>query len=232
MKWISSYLNDFFSLFFPDLCRACGKNLFKNENVICTDCIYHLPYTDFHLDEENKVTKQLFGRFPFESAAAFLYFKKGSRVQNLMHQLKYNHKPEVGLRIGEMYGYQLKKLEKYQRADLIIPVPLHASRMRKRGYNQSEHFGRGLSLQLGIECRSDILYRLVATSTQTRRSRFARYENMQEVFGVKHPELLTGKRVILVDDVITTGATIEACALTLQSMANVKISVLSIAFAD
>jgi len=231
MNTYYTYIEDFFSLFFPVLCPACGKNLFKNESILCTDCIYHLPYTNFHLEKDNHVARQLWGRIPFMGSASFLYFRKGSRVQNLMHQLKYNNKPEIGVKLGEMYGHVLQRSE-YNDTDIIIPVPLHPKRLKERGYNQSDHFARGLSNNLGIPLNTEILIRTIATGTQTKRSRFSRYENMKEVFEVRDPDKIAGKHILLVDDVITTGATIEACSLKLLEIPDTKISIVTIAFAD
>lgn len=231
MNAILRYAEDFLSLFFPELCSGCGKNLFKNEHLICTDCIYNLPYTDFHLDKDNRVARQLWGRIPFKQASAYLYFQKGLRVQNLMHQLKYNSKPEVAYKLGEMYGAKLLDSEMMQGIDAIVPVPLHPARFKKRGYNQSEHFAQGLSASLKIPVNSSLI-RSVHTQTQTRKSRFMRYENMKEVFDVAQRHNLENKHVLLVDDVITTGATIEACALELTKINGLTITIATIAFAN
>jgi ComF family protein len=232
MNKVYSYLDDFFALFFPALCPACQKNLFKNESVICTDCIYHLPYTNFHLEKDNRVARQLWGRISFDISSAFLYFHKGSRVQNLLHQLKYNGKPEIGVKLGEMYGQILAAAANYKAADFIIPVPLHPGKLKSRGYNQSEHFGKGLSNALGIPLLPNTLRQRISTGTQTKRSRFSRYENMKEVFEVTNPESITGKHVLLVDDVITTGATIEACGIKILEVPGTMISIITIAFTD
>ena len=125
-----SYVNDFIGLFFPELCAACGKNLFKNEEVICTNCIYHLPYTMHHLDPENRVAKQLWGRFSFKQAGAFVYFKKGNKVQHIMHQLKYNNRPETGVKMGKLYAAELKRSPIWIMPDAIIPVPLHPKKKK------------------------------------------------------------------------------------------------------
>ncbi|MGB4773883.1 MAG: ComF family protein [Daejeonella sp.] len=232
MNAISGYLQDFLALFFPELCVACNKNLFKNEDIICTNCIYNLPYTNFHHDDENKVSRQLWGRFPFVQAGAFLYFKKGNKVQNIMHQLKYNNKPETGFKIGELYGLELKRSATWQIPDLIIPVPLHDKKLKKRTYNQSEYIARGMSSALDIPVSLHNLLRVSNTETQTKKSRFARYENLKDAFKIKNPELLINKHILLVDDVITTGATLEACSLALLSLEHVKISIAAIAFAE
>lgn len=226
---VTAYAQDFFSLFFPELCSGCGKNLFKNESVICTDCIYHLPYTNFHLDNNNRVARQLWGRIPFELSCAYVYFHKGLRVQNLMHNLKYNNKPEVAFKLGELYAAQLSDNEVIQRISSIIPVPLHPARRRKRGYNQSEYFANGLAQVLKKPVNLN-LQREVFTETQTKKSRFVRYENMKDVFIVKNPESLENQHILLVDDVVTTGATLEACALALLKIKGVQISIAAIAF--
>jgi ComF family protein len=230
MKVVRTYLEDFFSLFFPVLCPGCGKSLFKNESVLCTDCIYHLPYTNFHLEKENRVARQLWGRIPFAGSASFLYFHKGSRVQNLMHQLKYNNRPDIGLKLGEMYGHALTTSD-YKKTDIIIPVPLHPHRLKERGYNQSDHFAKGLSNTLGIPLHTSLLKRNTATGTQTKRSRFSRYENMRDVFEVTDRDIIAGKHLLLVDDVITTGATVEACGIKLLEAPGTTISIATIAYA-
>jgi ComF family protein len=231
MNVIARYAEDFFSLFFPQLCAGCNKSLYRNETVICTDCIYHLPYTDFHLDSTNAVSQQLWGRITFQAAFAYLHFQKGLRVQNLIHQLKYNHKPEVAFRLGEMYGMQIKDTDAVRNLDVIIPVPLHPAKQKKRGYNQSEAFANGLAHSLKIPVNQD-LKRSVSTDTQTRKSRFVRYENMKHVFRLSPKSNLENKHVLLVDDVITTGATIEACGLELLKVDGVKMSIATIAFAN
>lgn len=232
MNIARSYLQDFWGLFFPELCTACGKNLFKNEQIICTSCIYHLPYTNFHLDNENRVARQLWGRFQFVQAVSYLYFQKGGKVQSIMHQLKYNNSPQTGFRIGELYGYDLKRSASWQEPDLIIPVPLHSKKQKKRGYNQSEHIANGLASVLNIPVILNNLQRSADTSTQTRKSRFARYENLKQAFISSNPKALNQKHILLVDDVITTGATLEACSLALLQIEGVRISIATIAFAE
>lgn len=232
MNVVYRYLSDFFSLFYPQLCGACGTNLVSNESVICSSCCYHLPETNFHLYADNRVAKQFWGRVPFLSCSAYLYFSKGSRVQRLMHQLKYNNKPEVGVKLGQMYGNQLKKNFTGALPDLLIPVPLHPAKQKKRGYNQSESFAQGLSASLGIPVDNKILQRSHFTETQTKKSRFNRYENMRDVFTVKDASVLEGKHVLLVDDIITTGATVESCANALLKVNSLTISIAAIAFTD
>lgn len=232
MKEILSYFNDLIALFFPELCAACGRNLFRNEHVICTNCIYHLPQTNFHSDPENKMARQLWGRFPFVQTIAFLYFRKGSRIQNLMHRLKYNKSQETGFRIGELYAYELQRSEIFKTADLIIPVPLHPAKFKKRGYNQSECIANGISSVLNIPISVNNLIRIENTETQTKKSRYARYENLVNAFYIKEKSEFIHKHIMLVDDVMTTGATLEACSIRLLEIEGTNISICTIAFTE
>jgi ComF family protein len=232
MKEILSYFNDLIALFFPELCAACGRNLYRNERVICTNCIYHLPLTNFHSDPENKMARQLWGRFPFVQTIAFLYFRKGSRIQNLMHQLKYKKNQETGIRLGELYAYDLKRSTIFKQADLIIPVPLHPSKLKKRGYNQSECIANGISSILNIPVSNNNLIRTENTETQTKKSRYARYENLINAFSIKDKSEFINQHIMLVDDVMTTGATLEACSILLQKIEGVRISICTIAYAE
>ncbi len=230
MNLSQTYFADFVSLIFPELCQACAKSLYRNEELICADCLYHLPYTDFHLQPDNAVAQQFWGRVPLEAAAAMLYFSKASRVQNLMHQLKYKNKPEVGVYLGKLTGKRLLENKIFSSADAIIPVPLHKQKLLKRGYNQSLSFAEGLAEKLSIPVSVDNLIRTTGTESQTKKSRTSRYENMKDVFSVKNPAHLNGKHILLVDDIITTGATLEACCNVLQKVSNVKISIAAIAY--
>ena len=207
-------LNDFFNLIFPKLCCACNTALLKNEHTICLNCIATLPKTNFHLDKDNPVSKVFWGRVKLEMATSFYLFGKKTRVQNLLHQLKYKGVKEVGAVVGQLMGIELKDSLHYKKIDVIVPVPLHHHKLKKRGYNQSEFIAVGLSDTMGIPINTNSLYRKEDSLTQTKKSRYKRWENVEEIFGLSN-ELLNGKRVLLVDDVITTGATIEACAQVL-----------------
>ncbi|MXV17363.1 ComF family protein [Pedobacter sp. HMF7056] len=211
---------------------ACRQPLYGGEAIICTDCVFHLPYTGFHHDPGNRMARQLWGRITFNAAAACLYFRKGARVQSLVHQLKYRRQPHIGNKIGELYGVSLCESESFKQAGLVVPVPLHPLKLRKRGYNQSAHFAEGLSHSMGIPVLCDNLVRVADRETQTRKSRFMRYENMKDVFMIRDPSLFAGKHILLADDVLTTGATIEACCLELMKVPGVTVSIVTIAFAD
>jgi ComF family protein len=229
---LSVLVQDFLGLFFPELCAACGKNLFRTEQEICSACMYRLPLTYFHQDPENRVARQFWGRIPLVQAGAFLYFNKGGRVQNLMHQLKYQKRQQVGEVLGKLYGEQLVQSTGFIRPDLIIPVPLHPKKLKIRGYNQSECIAKGLVKGLGTEISIRHLIRQVATETQTKKARFSRFENMKEAFELKDAADLNGKHILLVDDVLTTGATLEACAACLLKNSAIRLSIAVLAFAE
>ncbi|WP_374166926.1 ComF family protein [Arcticibacter sp. MXS-1] len=202
----------------------------KNETVVCTSCLFELPATRFHYDPENSLIRQFYGRFPFVFAIACFYYSEGSKVQRLIHKLKYKGKPEVGLWIGRWYGHQVADFIRKQKVDFIIPVPLHRDRLKKRGYNQSERIAAGLAQSLDCTVLTDCLIREIPTETQTRKSRQLRLDNMEHVFGLRQPERIAGRHILLVDDVVTSGATLEACALCLSAVPGVKVSVLAAAY--
>lgn len=229
MKFIT-YIKDFISLIYPQLCLACGQGLVTSENCICISCLYKLPYTNYHLEPENKVMKQFWGRVDVLAATAFLYFKKGSSVQKLMHQLKYHNQQEVGIVLGKLYGKNLMDIDVYSNADVIVPVPLHKTRFKKRGYNQSEQFALGLAEAMDIKVDTSILLRQYASETQVNKSRYNRYTNMADVFVASYQN--NYKKIILVDDTITTGATLEACTIALQKAGYTQINIVGIAFTE
>ncbi len=226
-----SYPGDFFSLIFPRICAACGNSLWRHEEGICRSCEFHLPKTNFHFGKENPVTRLFTGRVEIETGAAFLYFNKGSKVQRLVHQLKYKGRKDIGIFLGELYGQSLKYAPHFNSAGAIVPVPLHRKKYMQRGYNQSEQFAIGLAGAMGIPVQRHLLARTKATETQTRKSRFSRYQNVREIFAVNDPVSWTGQHLLLVDDVITTGATLEACIQALHGIPGVKVSVACIATA-
>ncbi|MCX6230687.1 MAG: phosphoribosyltransferase family protein [Bacteroidetes bacterium] len=227
-----SLFQDFFALIYPNNCMACGNNLFKNEHIICTSCLFHLPKTNYHLTTDNPISQAFWGRTNIDAAAAFYYFTKAGKVQHLVHQLKYKGKKEVGVYIGELYGKELIESSEFSKTEVIIPVPLHPKKEKKRGFNQSEVFASGLSVSMNVPLDTKTLIRTFASETQTRKTRFKRWENVKEIFSLQQAEKLENKHILLVDDVITTGATIEACANLLNTIKGVKINVASIAVAS
>jgi ComF family protein len=232
MQLVRTYLKDFVSLIFPDLCVACRAGLMANEDLLCTDCLYNLPFTNFHLQPDNIVARQFWGKLPIEGAYSLYYFNKGGNIQNMMHQFKYNGMHRIGNVLGNIAGKQLLQNEAFNSAEIIIPVPLHKKRLKERGYNQSASFANGLAQKISAKVDIDNLVRSVATKTQTHKSRFARFENMQEVFAVARPAELINKHVLLVDDIVTTGSTLEACGIELLKAPGLKLSIATIAYAE
>lgn len=223
-------VTDFIALLYPRYCFACNNGLVKGEEIICSRCMLELPRTNYHQVGNNALYKRLNGRIPLAHAFAFFHFRKGGKVQQLLHALKYHNHPEIGTTLGEVFGQELIQTHD-QMFDVIVPVPLHPTRKKKRGYNQSEEFAKGLSKSLHVPV-SDLLVRETKTESQTRKTKLKRWQNVNEVFQLKHDDSITGQRILLVDDVITTGATIEACAQALVSKACSTISIGCIAYAE
>lgn len=223
---------DLLSLLFPSLCSGCSNHLNQGESGICSSCLYRLPYTDHYLHKDNRVAKHFWGKVPFHAAMALLRYKKGSRVQRIIYNLKYGGRSDVGVKLGMMMAERLLISDFYRDAELIIPVPLHKSKERKRGYNQSAFIAEGLSAVLDIPVNKTALIRNIATESQTLKGRYSRYENMQCAFSVVKPGELRGKHILIVDDVITTGATITACAIELQRCGIRKLSIAVAACAE
>jgi ComF family protein len=231
MNYLYDLWDDFISLLFPRLCYACGNHLLRNENLICTECYVLIPRTNFHTEVNNPVEQLFWGRCLIEKAAAFSFYNKGSRIRNLIHNMKYKGIKEIGYELGKIYGLSLYASGFVEDIDLIIPVPLHPSKMRIRGFNQSEAISTGLAdstrLPIDIKC----LERSVISATQTRKSRYERWTNVEGIFRVTDPMLVEGKHILLVDDVITTGSTIESCTNELVKIDGVRVSVVALAFA-
>jgi ComF family protein len=220
------------NLFFPKVCYACNGILTDHEVHICTSCRHSLPVTNYHFEQDNKVDKVFFGRVKLEQATALLKFQKKGLVQGLLHNLKYKGHEKIGEFLGVWLGNELKQTEHYKTVDLVIPVPLHKKKLRKRGYNQVAKFGEEIAKALQIEYKDNVLVKKSSTKTQVFKSRFARWNNSNELFFLENKDLISGKHILLVDDIITTGATIEACSIALLKAKDVKISVATIAFVE
>lgn len=222
-------LGDFVGLFFPRYCRGCNDVLVSGEELICSGCMLEMPRSYYHLERENPFYNKFKGRIPVKYVMTLFKFVKGSRVQHLLHALKYKNLPEIGNTLGRIYGQDLLEANYKNEFDMIIPVPLHGSRRRKRGYNQSEEFGKGMAEILEIPCSDKWMKRAMKTTTQTRKSRLKRWENVSEVFQVIYPESIKNQRILLVDDVVTTGATLEACGQVLIDAGCKELSIACIA---
>ena len=226
-----NWLDDLLWLVYPEICAACDKPLRTGEKCICTSCRFHLPKTEFHNEPENPMARHFWGKVKVEAAASYLHFTKGEKVQHLVHQLKYRSRQDIGVFIGELYGYDLKKSDVFSTVDVIVPVPLHPKKFRKRGYNQSACICEGLSRSMGVPFDVQSLLRTTATETQTRKHRFERYENVNRVFTLHHPEKFRDRHILLVDDVVTTGSTLVASAEALLDVPGTRVSIATIAYA-
>ena len=231
MNWLYNLWDDFISLLFPRLCYACGNQLMRNENLICTECFVVIPRTNYHFIEDNPVAQLFWGRCLIEKAAAFSYYNKGSRIRKLIHNMKYNGIREIGYDLGRLSGLSLKTSGFINDIDIIIPVPLHPVKKRIRGFNQSETISMGIAdaTHLPVDLKS--LARVLVSATQTKRSRYERWTNVEGIFQVLDSQTIMGKHVLLVDDVITTGSTIESCTNELLKIEGVKVSAVALAFA-
>ncbi len=217
---MKTIVNDFISLFFPNYCYICGNTLMKNEEYICLQCMINLPKTNFHLQDENPLSLLFLGKVSINAVTAYYYFKKGNITQTLIHQLKYKGCKEIGFFCGYLLGTDLMKSDVFKSVDVVIPIPLHHNKLKKRGYNQSEEIAKGVAYALQKELDIYSFIRNVETATQTKKTLFNRWRNTSEIFKVQHPEQLKSKHILLIDDVITTGSTLESAATTLLSTCN------------
>jgi len=223
--------DDLISLFYPRLCAGCNTPLVKGEEVLCLNCLADLPRTNYHLYLENPVFQIFIGRTKIQLATSFCHFDKGGRLQHLLHQLKYKGNCRVGQKLGTLLGADLIQNTLYQDIDAIIPVPLHPKKEKKRGFNQSAEIGKGLSESMCRPLIEGNLVRAINVASQTRKGRFERWENVSGIFRTKDGVGLTGKHLLLVDDVVTTGATLEACCEPLLAIPGVRVSIATLACA-
>lgn len=216
-------------LLFPKVCLGCDSFLESNEAVICTSCRHDLSLTNYHLDSENELIKKFYGRIDLQFASSMMYYHKSGIVHELIHNLKYYKHQEIGTFLGNWYAEDLRNLEITKTFDVIIPVPLHKKRLRKRGYNQVETFGKTLSEKLKIPYDDTILVRKIHSKTQTKKNFSGRTDVKLDIFDVAFTEENYGKHFLLIDDVITTGSTLEACARAVLKIPEAKLSIVSMA---
>jgi len=221
---------NFVQLFFPQLCRMCKAILVRHESLFCSNCLFYLPPTNYHLISDDPVSRKFYGIVPIRNAMAMYRFKKGGKIQHMLHHLKYDNMTQIGEVLGKRYGMMLR--EANLQFDLVIPVPLHKDRLKERGYNQSQSFADGLADALSIKCNSTCIIRQKKTETQVQKTKQARWDNLQGAFQVISPDVIHGKKILLVDDVITTGATLSTCAISLLSEGAEEVSVATIAVAE
>ena len=224
MNIFSSFINTLY----PDLCKSCSTPMSIGEKTICTSCRHKLPQTDYHLYKNNEIEKIFYGRSKIQFASSFLFFQKNGLTQNLIHNLKYKGHQEIGTLVGNWYGAKIKK-DNNLFFDYVVAVPLHRHKEIKRGYNQVDTFGKALANVFNAKYSKDNLVRIYKSETQTKKSRFARWLNVKEIFNLNNVELFRNKRVLLIDDVVTTGATLDACCNELSKTSGIKISIVTIA---
>ncbi|WKD85137.1 Amidophosphoribosyltransferase [Polaribacter huanghezhanensis] len=227
-----NYLQDLVHLFFPKICITCESKLLQSEKIICTLCRHDLPIICYKDYKDNKITKAFYGRIPIEKASSFLFYRKEGKTKDLIHALKYKGNQEVGVFIGDWLGNILKDSNEFADIDCIIPVPLHPKKLKKRGYNQLTTFGLSLSKHLEKPYLEDVLIRTSASKTQTFKQRFERFSNNDTKFSVPNSSTLKNKHILLIDDVITTGATLESCCKELLIAENSKISIVTMAYTE
>lgn len=232
MNKLSQGISDVLEMIFPSLCTTCGERLATQEKYICFHCWHDLPVTNFHKNPENKVAQLFWGRVRLENATAFFSYKKGSKYHHLIHFIKYKGLKELGYETGRKFGFALLESESFASVDVVVPVPLHPKKQIQRGYNQSEWIAAGIAATLGKPISKNNLFRRTYTSTQTRKNRFERWQNVDGIFGINQPDKFSGKHILLIDDVVTTGSTLEACAYPLLKIPDIKVSIATLAFAD
>ena len=220
------------NLFFPKVCSGCNSFLLTNENVICTHCRHDIPLTNHHLIADNDAFKKFYGRIPVLHASALFYFYKKGIVQQLIHNLKYKGHEEIGTILGEWYAEDLKTIDSLHDIDQIIPVPLHRRKFKERGYNQVTAFGKALSSSLNVEYNNSILVRNIYSKTQSKKNLLGRTEGIETIFDVSFTDSDHNKHFLLIDDVITTGSTLEACSRALLKIPGARISIVCMAMAQ
>jgi ComF family protein len=223
-------IRDLIDLLLPPCCPACGQVLVQKERIICSACLYDLPRTRYVSYPENPVAQLFWGRVNIVNATALFQYEKGSRFQKLIHELKYNGRQDIGRELGRLLAIEMDG-SPYASADMILPIPLHRKKIKQRGYNQCESIADGLSAGLGIPWSPGHLVRLSVSLTQTKRSRTDRWSNVAGIFGVNDPHHLSGKHILLIDDVVTTGATLDACATAILDIEDVRVSIATLAVA-
>ena len=224
--------HDLVSLFYPRTCNCCSTELARNEKIVCTTCLHELPVTNYHLSNENPAKKVFYGRAEIENAASLFYFRKKGMVQSLIHNLKYRGHEEISAFLGEWLGTELSEMENFRNIDVVVPVPLHKKKLKSRGFNQVEGFARKLAEKLDAEYVDDVLVKKYPGSTQALRNRLSRWGSMEETFLLENPGKIQNKNVLLVDDIVTTGATLEACIEKLKQTEGVKVSIATMAITN
>lgn len=221
----------FLHLLFPHVCAGCGNDILNEETVLCMRCMDAMPETNFEIHPDNPVEKTFWGRLPIVEATAQYYFTKESLMQHLLHQFKYKANRELGLQLGRMMGEQIKNSGRFD-VDALIPLPLFPVKEKRRGYNQATVLCEGIAESMAIPVLDKVIIRPQHTETQTKKGRIERWKNMEGKFILSNPDAIRNKHLLLVDDVVTTGATFEACGNELLKAENVRLSLASLCVAS
>lgn len=221
--------NNIKNLLFPEICLSCNNFLISGEKTICTACRHEIPLTNYSKCKDNPTEKIFFGRIKVENASSFVWYRKNSIVQQIIHNLKYKGHQEIGTFFGNWFGSELNDSLFYKNIDIVLPVPMHLKKLKKRKYNQVTEFGKCIANQLNASFNDDILIQEIETATQTKKNRESRWEEKSKAYKISNGANIENKHLLLVDDVITTGSTIEACIKTLKNYQNCKVSVVTIA---
>ncbi|TAG30694.1 MAG: ComF family protein [Sphingobacteriia bacterium] len=227
---ISNHLRAFQQLFFPHICMGCGADYIQPHSFLCAQCNSALPETNFFTAAQNPVEKIFYGRLLLQAAGAAFYFHKTSLLQYLLIQLKYKSNPDVGRYLGRQVGLRLKDAKRFDDVDLVIPLPLHPKKEFQRGYNQASLIGEGIAAVWSKKLITQAVIRLVNTKTQTQENRISRWQNIEGVFFITQPHLLANQHILLIDDIVTTGASLEACGEAILKIPGVKLSIATVAY--
>ena len=232
MQFFKNILSDVSHIFYPHLCNGCGTDILGEDSLLCARCIINLPQTNFAQHAGNPIEKIFWGRIPLAAACSEFYFAKESLIQHLVHQLKYKSNQAIGIYLGELMGKSMKESNRFNHIDGLIPLPLYPDKEKKRGYNQAAVICNGMSAIMSVPVLNDVLKRQRYTETQTKKHRTERWENVADSFVLNNKHQLKGKKLLLVDDVVTTGATLEASGNTLLQIEGVQLSIATLTFAS
>lgn len=226
------FFKDLIGLFYPDTCCVCERHLNQHENLLCIYCRHDLPFSGFSQHKNNAMEQSFYGRIPIVSATSLFLFQQQGMAQQLIHALKYNNRTEIGVFAGNLLYNEMFQCKRFTAFDCILPVPLHPKKQKKRGYNQLTTFGNTLADKFNIAYIEDVLIKKTASTSQTKKIRWERFKNNHSEFALTDKHCLENKHVLLIDDVMTTGATLEACCKTLLETENIKLSIATIAYTD
>ncbi|MGZ5190966.1 MAG: ComF family protein [Flavisolibacter sp.] len=232
MQLLKEIKNSLLHFSFPHVCEGCGSDLLEPSQLLCLRCLSFLPATNFHMHPNNPIEKIFWGRMPVTYATSHFYYTRESIIQHLMHQFKYRGNKEIGFYLGNLMGHALSSSNRFSFLDALIPLPLFPSKERQRGFNQATILSEGVSGILNIPVWKDVICRNSFTETQTKKGRIERWQNMEGRFEVTRVEQLKGKHVLLIDDVVTTGASLEACGTELLKVKDLRLSIATLCFSS